>query len=130
MSLLFDTSILIALERENQAVITHLKNLTQIYPGVPRISFATCVEFLVGIEKAPPHKRPALKEFLWQFPVLQTTSETAFHFSRLKILYDAKGDNKSFIDLLIASHAIEYKLTLVTLDKDFESMQEIKKVCL
>lgn len=130
MTLLLDTSILVSIERGNVQISSQIKELARIHPSAPKISFVTQVEFLVGLENAPKERKPVLKEFLWRFPVLHTSSETAFHHARLKAVYDSKGKPKSFADLLIASQAIEHKLTLVTQDADFADIQELSVILL
>lgn len=130
LTFIFDTSILIALERKDKSVLQKLKELALLDEGVPCISFATQVEFLIGIENAPRQSKASLKELLWSFQVLHTTNETALNLAILKCKYDSKCNPKSIIDLLIASQALEHNLTLITRDKDFKHIKEIKTVIL
>lgn len=127
MTLLLDTSVLVALERGETE---KLRELSLEHPAPPFISLMAHVEFLVGIEKFSAAKKAKLKKFLRQFPVLHTSNETALLLSKLKYDYDRKGKKKSLTDLFIASQAIEHGLTLVTKDKDFEDIAELRKVLL
>jgi predicted nucleic acid-binding protein len=67
-------------------------------------------------------------DLLSEFPVLHTTDDTAELLASLKYEYQKLGRKKSFTDMLIATQALEHKLTLVTLDKDFTDITEIKKI--
>jgi len=126
MTLLLDTSILVALEREDSFVKKKIGELSESKP--PFISFISLFEFLYGLESLPLEKKANLKKFLWKFSVLHTTNETAMWLSYLKYCYVKQGKQKSLSDLFIASQALEHKLTLVTRDKDFEDISEIKKI--
>ena len=68
--------------------------------------------------------------FLKKFNVLHTTNSSAEILSDLKIKYDKKGIALSLADLLSASIVIDNNLVLVTKDKDFERIEELKKIIL
>ena len=128
MTLLLDTSILIALERGNNEVQSRLDVLQGAHPQSPRISFMTHVEFLYGIEALPLEKKAKAREFLLNFDVLHATNATAVLLSGLKHKYDRLGKQKSLTDLFIASQALEHNLTLITQDKDFNDLEEVQKI--
>jgi len=125
MTLLLDTSILIELERENRDILSSIERLSGKRDERPFISFTSLVEFLTGYEMLSLEKKVKAKKFIWQFPVLHTTNSTAAILSSLKHKYKSQ---KSMTDLFIASHAIEHNLTLITRDKDFTGINELKKV--
>ncbi len=128
MSLAFDTSVLIGIEKRDSRVIEKLNGLSKSYPLPAQLPFMSYFEFLVGLKKRKPKKYDALIEFLNNFSILQTTNKTAEILSDLKIKYDSKGIAFSLTDLMIASQVLENQLTLVTMDKDFEKIEEIKKI--
>ncbi len=128
MTLLLDSSVLFQLERGDIKVIEVVERMNKQQPGRTCVSFMTLVEFLTGCEGYNYEKKAKAKEFIWKFTVLQTTSATAFLLSSMKYKYDRLGKQKSMTDLFIASQAVEHDLTLVTLDKDFEDIAEVKKV--
>jgi len=130
MSLAFDTSILIGIERKDDIIIQKLKKLSKIYPLPAQLPFMSYFEFLIGLKKRKPKKYSELMEFLNNFYTLQTTNKTAEILADLKIKYDSQGIALSLTDLMIASQAMENHLTLVTTDKDFEKIQELKKIVL
>lgn len=125
MSLAFDTSILIAIEKKNQNTIKELKNLSNIYPAPAQLPFMSHFEFLYGLKKRKPKKLNNLIKFLNNFNVLQTTTTTSNILSNLKLKYDSIGITLSLTDLLIASQIIENHLTLVTSDNDFKNIEEL-----
>ena len=130
MSLVFDTSILIAIERNDKEILEKLKELRIIYSSSPKITFVTYFEYLVGlkIRKNKGYYNNLL--FLKKFNVLQTTNSTSEILSDLKIKYDKKGQVISLADLLMASIVIDNGLILITKDKDFEIIDELKKIIL
>jgi len=128
VTLLLDSSVLFELEKDNKSIVNKLKEMFAAHPARACISFMSSVEFLYGIEEKSDEKKAEAKEFLWEFCVLHTTNETAMWLAYLKHKYDRLGKPKSITDLFIASQALEHKLTLVTRDKDFEDISELKKV--
>ena len=130
MSLAFDTSILVEIEKKNETIIRELEHLSRIYPLPAQLPFMSYFEFLIGLKKRRPKRYNELIEFLNNFNILQTTNKTADILSDLKIKYDLQGIVLSLTDLMIASQIIENHLTLVTKDKDFENINELKKIIL
>ncbi len=125
MNLILDTSIIIDIERGNKELILELDKLKAIYPAPPRISFISYFEFLYGLKRKAIKNKEKSREFLELFDVIQTTNTTAEHLVLLKDKYKLP-----LSDLLIASQAIETNGILITKDKDFENIEEIRKVIL
>jgi len=130
MSLVFDTSILIDLERKKETTIKGLEDLSKTYPSPAKISFVNEFEFLWGIKDKNLKNKEKVISFLNNFVVLHTTSKTSKILVSLKHKYDKKGLALPLADLLIASLAIENNGVLVTKDKDFLKIEELKKVIL
>ena len=59
--------------------------------------------------------------------IIKKTGET---LSGLKRKYEKLGNIIPLADLMIASQVIENNLILVTLDKDFERIEEMNKIIL
>ncbi|MBS3051077.1 MAG: type II toxin-antitoxin system VapC family toxin [Candidatus Aenigmarchaeota archaeon] len=130
MTLVFDTSILIRLEKRDKIITNRISEIikTDSVPAV--ITFMSYFEFYHGLQaKSPKNKENALI-FLNKFQCIHTTKETAHILSDLKHIYDKKGKSFSLADLLIASQAAENNLTLVTTDRQFEGIEELKKIIL
>lgn len=128
MSLVFDTSILIDIERSDYNTINKIKLLAKEYPSPASITFITYYEFLRGLKIGKPKNYDKLIKFIDKFSMLRITKKTADILSEIKIKYDNKEITLSLADLLIASQIIENKLILVTKDKDFEKIEELNKI--
>lgn len=128
MTLLLDTSILIDLERKRKSTQDKLHELSRNYPDKPKIAFITLFEILLGSKEKNELNQQRCLNFLEQFTVLQTSTRTAPLLAELKYIYDKKGISLSLSDLLIATLAIEHGLIIVTKDKDFEVISEVRKI--
>ncbi len=125
MNLIFDTSIIIDLERANKETISKLQELKQLYPAQPQITFVSYFEFLYGLRKRNPRNKEKALAFIENFPVIQTTKTTASFLVLLKEKYELP-----LADLLIASQTMESNSILLTKDRDFDKITEIRKIIL
>lgn len=123
MNLIFDTSIIIEIERGNKEIIEKLEELRKMYPAPPRISFMTYFEFLYGLRKKSVKNKEKSRAFLELFEVIQTTNTTAEFLVMLKEKYGL-----SLTNLFITSQVMETNGVLVSKDKDFENIEEIEKI--
>ena len=130
MMLIFDTSVIISIEREDKAVIRKIHELSMIYVGQPQITFVTCYEFLLGIKNRSPKNQNEALEFINNFNCLSATKRTAEILAELRHKYAVKGIEIALADFIIASQVKEYNMALVTRDKTFEKIDEISKVIL
>ncbi len=128
MSLVFDTSILISIEKNDKVLMKKLSEMRDVYPSAPQISFVTYFEYMIGLKLHNNKFFSERLQFLNKFNVLNTTQRTAEILSDLKIKYDKSGKGLSLADLLIASLVIENDLTLLTMDSDFKRIDELKKI--
>ncbi len=123
MNLVFDTSIIIDLERGRRETIVKINELRKLYPAPARISFISYFEFLYGLKEKSPKNQEKSRAFIDKFRVLQTSKKTAEILANLKKLYEL-----SLSDLIIAAQVIENNYILVTKDKDFEKINEIERI--
>ncbi|MEM2760968.1 MAG: type II toxin-antitoxin system VapC family toxin [Nitrososphaerales archaeon] len=126
MTLVFDTSVLIALERRDIEVGNKIQELLNNYRLPPSTTFLNLFEFLLGIKLKPPRNAKGSVEYVRKFRILNTTERTAELLAELKVKYDREGLVLSLADLVIASLVIENDMILVTRDGDFEKIQELK----
>lgn len=130
MTLAFDTSILIRLEKKDKIVTDRISEIIKRDTAPANIPFMSYFEFYRGLQaKSPKNKEKAIM-FLNKFRCIQTTKETAHILSDIKNTYDKTGKTFSLIDLMIASQAIENNMTLVTTDRQFQDISELKKIIL
>ena len=125
MNLIFDTSILIDIERKNKETISKIEELKDMYPTQAKIGFISYFEFLLGLKDKSINNKEKSKEFIEKFNVLQTTKNTADNLVILKQKYELP-----LADLLIASQTLENNGILITKDKDFEQIKEMNKIIL
>ena len=130
MTLVFDTSILIDIERKSESTLEQLQKLAKIYPSPAKITFITMFEFILGIQERLPRNKEVARAFLENFSILQTTTETAKILATLKHKYDRAGKTFPLADLLIASLVIENRMILLTRDKDFKAIEELTSIIL
>ena len=130
MILVLDTSVIIDMERNNSDTINKIKNLIKLHPSEAKITFITYYEFLKGIEKRKIKNKEKATDFINKFEFLNINRKTAEILSELKIKYGSLGIQFSLADLLIAAQVIENQMLLVTEDKNFNKIKELKKVIL
>lgn len=130
MTLAFDTSILIRLEKKDKNIADQISEIIKRDPAPASIPFMSYFEFYRGVQAKSPRNKEKAILFLNKFRCVQTTKETAHILSDLKSTYDKAGKPFSLADLMIASQAIENNMTLVTTDKQFEDISELKKIIL
>ncbi len=128
MTLVFDTSILIDIERKKEATLNQLKDLAKRYPAPAKTTFINEFEFLFGLKEVIPKKREKSLEILNNLNIIQTTRKTANILADLKLKYDKRGIPLSMTDLCIAGIVIENGLILVTKDQDFVKIEELQKI--
>jgi predicted nucleic acid-binding protein len=128
MSLVFDTSILIELERKNPEIIKKISFLARDYPNYPQLSFMSYYEFIRGLKINKDKNYKKKLDFINKFSILKTSKKTAEILADLRIKYDKKGISLSLTDLFISAQVIENQLILVSKDKDFEKIDELKKI--
>ena len=127
MMLVFDTSIIIALERNDGKVREGVQELLRDYELPPATTFLNLFEFLLGVKLKPPRRVKEAVAFVRRFEILNSTERTSEILADLKHKYDERGITLSLADLIIASLVIENDMILVTRDRDFEKIEELRK---
>lgn len=128
MTFVFDTSILVDLERRYENTIQKIKVLTKNYPLPAQITFITEFEFLFGIKEKNPKNKEKARLFLSFFSVIYPNSRTADLLAELKHQYDAQGIPVTLAGLIIAALGIQENKILVTKDKNFNKIEELSKI--
>ena len=125
---ILDTSVLVDIERGNPQVVDYIKSLRQDCTEPPCITFATLSEYLIGILKTRKHFD--ISEIESIYPILHSTTPICKLFAELKISLQKRGITIGDFDILIAATAMANGKTLVTLDKDFKKIENLKVICL
>ncbi|WP_344313579.1 type II toxin-antitoxin system VapC family toxin [Fodinicola feengrottensis] len=123
---LLDTNILIALERGKLT----LEAATQPQDIDVAVSVMTLGELGYGVERADDAHREQRRRFLMRaietFEVVDYTIPVALVHARLAAATAARGLTRSRPDLMIAAAAVHTGRVLITADRDFEPIADLK----
>ena len=128
MTLLLDTSILISIERKERDIVSKISEISKTHYQHPLISFISYFEFYSGLIEKNVKNKQIMIQFINKFNCLKASSATAQILAELKYKYEKKGITIPLADMIIASHAKEFNLTLITTDKVFEKIDDINKI--
>ena len=92
------------------------------------LSVVTEAELLFGIAKRPEARtlRAAVDELLAAIDVLPWTSTTARRYGVLRAELERRGRPLGALDLMIAAHAVERDMMLVTNDRAFDAVPGLR----
>ena len=92
------------------------------------ISVVTEAELRFGAARLPEaaRVRVLLREFLAAIAALPWTSEAAIEYAQLRLAAERFGTPMGTLDLMIASHALAIGAVLVTHDRGFRRVRELK----
>jgi tRNA(fMet)-specific endonuclease VapC len=128
MGLILDTSVIIDIERGVSSTIETLFEISKKDPDIPNIGFISYAEYYYGLlDKSIQNKSRYLSK-IDDFNCIQASKETAKIIGELKHKYDKKGLLIQVADLIIVAQAKEHNLTLVTKDKIFSQIDEIRSI--
>ncbi len=124
---LLDTNTVSYLARKNPQV---MNNFFANRQNPQYISVITEAEVLFGLQKYPERTQinNMVANILSKLTVLQWTLITANTYAKLKTHMQKVGVSLSDMDLLIACHALEHNLILVTSDKAFQQVPFLQVV--
>ncbi len=126
--LVLDTNMLIELDKGNKRLITRLKQLKALHSENIAITFANFSEYYYGILNKSEKKKQLALDRLLKFNILNTNTDTAKRFAELKHKLEKEGKAMSVFDVLIAAIVIDNKATLLTSDKHFKDIEELKLI--
>ena len=92
------------------------------------ISVVTEAEIRYGLVKKPPSLalRMVLDDFLKKIQILPWGSDEAHAYGTIRYKLERAGRTLNTLDLLIAAHAISTNATLVTGDKAFAQVEDLR----
>ena len=126
MIITLDTSVLIDIERGQKETREKLKELIMIHKSSPVILFIPYSEYYSGIINKTEKNFDYAYSFLQSFAFLEPTKKSSEILAQMKEKYERLGKNIALADLFIASQVKEHNLLLITKDKGFEKIDEIK----
>lgn len=119
--LIFDTSVVIDIERKNEETLQRLKEIKEKYQSPGFLSFISYFELMEGLKKQGLEDSEA-RELIEEFKVLKASKRTALELADLKIKTEKNGNKLPLADLLIAAQAKENNFVIVTKDNDFRKI--------
>ena len=92
------------------------------------ISVITEAELRFGVEKKPEAARlsVAVEEFLLRVEILAWDSDAAESYARLRADMERIGEPMGNLDMMIAAHALAAQAVLVTHDRVFHRVKQLK----
>ncbi|MFZ3340451.1 MAG: type II toxin-antitoxin system VapC family toxin [Terriglobales bacterium] len=92
------------------------------------ISVVTEAELRFGAARLPEvaRIRVLVRDFLAAVTILPWTSEAAIQYAQLRLAAERSGSPMGTLDLMIASHALAVGSILVTHDRGFRHLRELK----
>ncbi|MBI5391361.1 type II toxin-antitoxin system VapC family toxin [Candidatus Woesearchaeota archaeon] len=128
MALILDTSILIDIEQEVPETLHALAEIVRYEQHPASISFMSYFEFLYGLRNQSYQVKQEKTAWLRKFLCLEAGLHTAEILAELRQRYATKGKPLPLADMIIAAQTKEHHLTLVTKDKLFDKIEEIKAI--
>ncbi|MEK6692477.1 MAG: type II toxin-antitoxin system VapC family toxin [Nitrospirota bacterium] len=129
MGLIFDTSVLIAIERRSSAIESFIKEREGESFGISVISVS---ELLHGVHRADTEKRRFKREsyverIIETFPIYSFDLNASRIYARIWATLAKRGITIGSHDLMIASTAISLGFSVLTSDtRDYEKIKGLK----
>ena len=122
---MLDTNAVSALVKGQPGVTARFKAEA---PDRVCLSAVTEGEMLFGVVRRPEARRLrlAISELLAAIDVLPWTSATARRYATLRASLERQGRPLGALDLMIAAHAAEHDMTLVTNDSAFGAVPDLR----
>lgn len=128
MGLIFDTSVLIAIERDSGDIVKFIEGREHESFGISAI---TATELLHGVHRADSEKRKLKREayverIIQIFPVYSFDLNAARIYSKIWANLAKKGVSIGAHDLMIASTAISIGFSVISSDiRDYEKIKSL-----
>ena len=92
------------------------------------ISAVTEAELRFGVARRPEAHKLALavEEFLLRLDILSWGSDAAQHYAHIRAALEREGEPMGNLDMMIAAHAVAAEAILVTHDRVFRRVKELK----
>lgn len=126
MSYLLDTNIASYVIKGNIPQVR--QRLLRVPIAEVSISVVTEAELRFGVARKPEAVRLkiAVEEFLLRVDVLPWDSEAAKHYAQVRSALERSGDPMGNLDIMIAAHALSTQAVLVTNDRVFRRVKQLK----
>ncbi|TAF75797.1 MAG: type II toxin-antitoxin system VapC family toxin [Bacteroidetes bacterium] len=122
-----DTNIIVEYLRQNVVVKKHIDNFITSNIFIPVIVLGE-LYFGANISLKKDKNRKEIDVFCNKLNIIQIDSEIATYYSEIRKKLKELGKPIPENDIWIAASCIAYDLTLLTLDKHFDNIKELKKI--
>ncbi len=114
MIYLLDTNICIYVIKKKPLEV--FERFNDLSPGDVGISSITLAELHYGVEKSsyPVRNKDALTKFLIPLDIVDFDYESAIYYGKIRAELERKGTPIGSMDLLIAAHAMQMGVILIT----------------
>ena len=127
LSFIIDTNVLIEIEKNNKLVLSKIENLDiakdNIYITSPSYS-----EFYLGLLGFSKEKIARQKDRLDRYKILNTSKNSSRILAEIKKSLSDKGIMIPIFDLFIGSIAIDSQLPLITTDRHFSRIPNLRSI--
>lgn len=125
MSWMLDTNAVSDLLKGDPGLARQLRT---VRPGALYLSAVTVAELEYGLAKRPRKRalHEAVRELLLRVQIAPWTAVTAAVYGPLRARLEAQGTPLGTLDTLIAAQALELECTLVSHDRAFHHVPELK----
>lgn len=122
-----DTNIIVEYLRQNVVVKKHIYDFITSNIFIPVIVLGE-LYFGANISLKKDKNRKEIDAFCNTLNIIQIDSEIATYYSEIRKKVKELGKPIPENDIWIAASCIAYDLTLLTLDKHFDNIKELKKI--
>ena len=120
MRALIDTSATISLFRNDNKIISEIEKADEIFTSTLR-AYEVCLgEAYSRLKGIRPKEK--VTEFFDNIGIIDFTPDDARKSSEIKALLRTKGEEVNVLDILIAASAYRLELTVITKDRDFQTI--------
>lgn len=124
---MLDTNICIYIIKKRPPAV--LRRFEEIREDMICISVITLAELQYGVERSSSKKlnQDILDEFVSRLNILSWTEDAARQYGKIRQNLEEQGTPIGNMDMMIASHALSQKCTLVTNNtKEFKRISDLK----
>ena len=123
---LLDTNTASSIIKGNHRAV--LRRLVKVPMAQVAVSAVTEGELRYGVAKLPDATRlqRVVNEFLLRVTILPWNSEAAQQYGKLRAILEVEGQTMGNLDMSIGAHALASDLILVTHDKAFKRIENLK----
>ncbi|MBW2968580.1 PIN domain-containing protein [Candidatus Woesearchaeota archaeon] len=119
MAIVLDTSVLVALEKDNKDIISKLRKISEFHKTRPFVASISLAEIMCGALNQNIKKQIKVIENFKDYHILNSSFSSSMILANFSHVLNKKGKRIPITDLIIASIAIDNDLNLVTLDNHF-----------